>query len=58
MNDRWPYPISMTLQRHSGSAPKPRELARAGTPVTPTTAPERTPVDTEAAPILQPPERS
>lgn len=26
MDDRWPYPISMTMQRHSGSAPKPRAV--------------------------------
>jgi len=38
MDDRWPYPISMTMQRHSGSAPKARPLPRAvrSPPVVPT----------------------
>lgn len=26
MDDRWSYPIPMTMQRHSGSAPKPRKV--------------------------------
>jgi len=27
MDDRWPYPISMTMQRQTGSAPKPRAVS-------------------------------
>ena len=27
MDDRWPYPIPMTMQRQTGSAPKPRAVS-------------------------------
>lgn len=26
MEDRWPYPIPMTMQRQAGCAPKPRPV--------------------------------
>ena len=26
MDDRWAYPIPMTMQRQAGSAPKPRKV--------------------------------
>ncbi|WP_168192765.1 hypothetical protein [Undibacter mobilis] len=43
MDDRWTYPISMTMQRHSGSAPKPRVV-----PVSPSADPAEAPVDGKA----------
>ena len=58
MSDRWSYPIPMTMQRHTGSAPRPRELMRPVTAMPHTAAPETTPADTETAPILQPPKLS
>ena len=50
MDDRWPYPMSMTMQRHSGSAPKTRELARAVTspPVAPATETDKAAPDGKA----------
>ncbi|HWK95080.1 MAG TPA: hypothetical protein VNR39_06630 [Pseudolabrys sp.] len=52
MDDRWSYPIPMTLQRHTGSAPKPRAVV--SPPVAPAAAPETAPGGAEAAPTLQP----
>lgn len=46
MDDRWTYPISMTMQRHSGSAPKPRAVP--SPPVTPSADPAEAPVDGKA----------
>jgi hypothetical protein len=37
MDDRWAYPIPMTMQRQAGSAPKPRNVK--SPPVAPCTVP-------------------
>lgn len=38
MDDRWAYPIPMTMQRQAGSAPKPRAVK--SPPVAPAAAPD------------------
>ena len=38
MDDRWAYPISMTMQRQAGSAPKPRSVT--SPPMAPSAGPD------------------
>jgi len=40
MDDRWAYPIPMTMQRQAGSAPKPRAVK--SPPVAPSAVPDET----------------
>ncbi len=55
MDDRWPYPISLTMQRHSGSAPKPRAIT--SPPVAPAVEPEATAGGPVPAPSVHPAEK-
>lgn len=43
MDDRWPYPIPMTMQRQAGSAPKPRAIK--SPPVAPAADADKAPSD-------------